>query len=456
MSTLQFFSIMADNVALSIKSISYSTASVEVFTSLSAPYIIGVEFYSPDHQDDTKEVKKTITSNSQTENSYMFSLQELECNTIYSSRAFVYSYSEDQTFYSESLDFSTKKVNLSPDPYVDLGLSVKWASCNLDATKPFECGGYYAYGETEPKDVFTEYLYADSNLGDIYGNPYFDAATKKLGERWRLPKYEEVQELADNCSFYEIFLNGRKGMLVEGITGNCIFLPYAGVINNSNSHNDDNTIGVYWAGNQGFLREYNSYWNHWDISYNGILSQFNIYNGSGASIRPVYIDSENTLVSQCAKPSISLENGYLKFTCETEGAEFVYSISSPDFKSDIFSSTGEVKLEAFYNLSVYAVAEGLSKSEVANATIYWIPSDGKFSNSVSPLAIQTQNILIQSANGCIRISGLSEGTNVYFYSIEGVLLGNIKSTNGTLEYYVEDNSLVIAKFGTQSLKIAVR
>ena len=46
-------------------------------------------------------------------------------------------------------------VFVAPTPQyeaVDLGLSVKWASFNVGATKPEEYGGYYAWGETEEKE----------------------------------------------------------------------------------------------------------------------------------------------------------------------------------------------------------------------------------------------------------------------------------------------------------------
>ena len=43
----------------------------------------------------------------------------------------------------------------STEEYVDLGLSVKWAKCNLGASKPSDYGSYYAWGETEPKAEYT-------------------------------------------------------------------------------------------------------------------------------------------------------------------------------------------------------------------------------------------------------------------------------------------------------------
>ena len=44
--------------------------------------------------------------------------------------------------------------NESGHEWVDLDLSVKWATCNVGATKPEEYGNYYAWGETEPKTTY--------------------------------------------------------------------------------------------------------------------------------------------------------------------------------------------------------------------------------------------------------------------------------------------------------------
>jgi hypothetical protein len=57
------------------------------------------------------------------------------------------------------------RVNLE---YVDLGLSVKWATCNVGADKPEDYGDYYAWGELEPKESYTweNYRYFDPSTED--------------------------------------------------------------------------------------------------------------------------------------------------------------------------------------------------------------------------------------------------------------------------------------------------
>lgn len=120
---------------------------------------------------------------------------------------------------------------------VDLGLpsGTKWASCNVGATKPEEYGGYYAWGETEEKEVYDEstYKYYKNgkyvNIGsDISGTEY-DVAHVKWGGNWCMPTLEDIKELIDNCTREWTTLNGVKGMkFTSKINGNNIFLPAAG------------------------------------------------------------------------------------------------------------------------------------------------------------------------------------------------------------------------------------
>ena len=133
---------------------------------------------------------------------------------------------------------------------VDLGLSVKWAKCNLGAKDPEEFGDYFAWGEVSPKDEYgygSNYKHAvrgyvtKYNTNSKYGNtvdgikqlePSDDAAHQILGGGWRMPTMKEVDELRTNCSISFTSINGVKGVKIKskkkGYTDNWIFLPGAG------------------------------------------------------------------------------------------------------------------------------------------------------------------------------------------------------------------------------------
>ena len=202
--------------------------------------------------------------------------------------------------------------------YVDLGLpsGLKWAKCNLGASKPSDYGDYYAWGETAPKADYTwatykwmqagqsdskyitKYTIADGETEGIWydssGNfigdnktaldAADDAATAKLGSPWRMPTIGEIQELIDNCTWTWTTQDGVEGCQVDGPNGNAIFLPAAGLRLDS---------GFHFAGGQG---------NYWSSSLYPDISkdarslflnssgrhELHYYNRSiGFSVRPV-------------------------------------------------------------------------------------------------------------------------------------------------------------------------
>ena len=117
--------------------------------------------------------------------------------------------------------------------YVDMGFSVKWATCNVGAGSPEEYGDYYAWGETEPKSNYTKGNCKTMRecIGDI-GGTSMDVAHVKWGGSWRMPTREEFEELNDdsNCTWEWTTRNGVNGYQVTSKkTGNHIFFPAAGL-----------------------------------------------------------------------------------------------------------------------------------------------------------------------------------------------------------------------------------
>ena len=133
--------------------------------------------------------------------------------------------------------------------WVDLGLSVKWATCNVGANTPEEYGNYYAWGETSPK---SEYLVSncktwERSMSDIRGNSSYDAARANWGGSWRLPTKAECDELLNNCEYQWTTQNGVAGMLFTSKrNGNSIFFPAAGW-RYGTSTNDAGLGGICWS-----------------------------------------------------------------------------------------------------------------------------------------------------------------------------------------------------------------
>ena len=141
---------------------------------------------------------------------------------------------------------STTGNTINGHEYVDLGLSVKWAACNVGASSPEDYGNYYAWGETATKAKYTESnskTYG-KNMGDISGNPQYDAARANWGGTWRLPTKAEFNELY-KCKWKWTTQGGRNGYRITGLNGNSIFLPAAGWRSGSSLYDAD-TNGRYW------------------------------------------------------------------------------------------------------------------------------------------------------------------------------------------------------------------
>ena len=161
----------------------------------------------------------------------------------------------------------------------------------------------------------------------------------------------------------------------------------------------------------------------------------------------------NKPVTQCSTPSISYESGKLTFACETTGAKYHYTITDTDIKSDALSENGEVSLSAAYNISVYATADGYKASDKAKATLYWI--DANLDTGTNINMVKTRGVVASAHDGIVTLSGLDNGEVVKFYATDGKYLGSSVAANGAASYAVNE-SLVNAKVGKDSMKIAVK
>ena len=150
--------------------------------------------------------------------------------------------------------------------YVDLGLpsGTLWATCNVGADTPEGYGDYFACGETEPKEVYNWSTYkwcngtydtltkycSNSSYGTVDNKtelePEDDAAYVNWGENWRMPTYDQFNEIKTKCTWTWTTQNGVNGHLVTGPNGNTLFLPAAGYRCDS-LFGDVGSCGCYWS-----------------------------------------------------------------------------------------------------------------------------------------------------------------------------------------------------------------
>lgn len=180
--------------------------------------------------------------------------------------------------------------------YVDLGLSVKWAICNVGASSPTDYGGYYAWGETRTKSTYSWDTYFDSVNGSYSNfNKYAtnkktildlsdDAAYANWGGSWRMPTRAEQDELREKCTWTWTTQSGVKGYKVSSKrNGNSIFLPAAGFRNGG---------GLSYAGSRGFYWSSSLYSDNSSDAcflnfYSDLVNWSYIFRYNGLSVRAV-------------------------------------------------------------------------------------------------------------------------------------------------------------------------
>ena len=284
---------------------------------------------------------------------------------------------------------------------VDLGLSVKWATFNVGATKPEEYGDYFAWGETESKSdyswnnykwwngndgVFERYNY-DESYGIIDNKQLLeledDAARANWGGYWRMPTINELKELYANCTMIPETINGVKGIRffsnIEGYTNASVFFPYSGFHSATNS-SDINECGNYWSSSiaEGYLSVRARF------SYVGDEQQYNHCNYVanrclGISVRPVTNEGNTVSVT-----SISLDNNNVILT-EGETITLSATVLPEDATQQtvIWTSSNQGAVSVSYDGVVTAIYEGTS---TITATSY----DGKYT--------ATCNVTVQAKN----------------------------------------------------------
>lgn len=199
------------------------------------------------------------------------------------------------------VDFTAKPDDptLTPGDAIDLGLSVKWASCNLGASSPTEAGEYYAWGETSPKSKYSSATYsyynadtkAYTHIGYKIAGTEYDAAYVNLGDGWAMPSELQFQELIQKCTWKWVSLdNGDNGYVVTGKNGNTIFLPATGY--KDSYVNAKNSYGDYWS-DQVWLYDYAYAKTLYISSSKHYIENSESARAVGHPIRPVYSETSD-------------------------------------------------------------------------------------------------------------------------------------------------------------------
>lgn len=154
---------------------------------------------------------------------------------------------------------------------------------------------------------------------------------------------------------------------------------------------------------------------------------------------------------RCATPVITYGDNGLVFSCETEGAEYHYSITASDAVKDGFSADGRIPLGASYVISVYASAAGCVNSDVAKATLCFI--DAELNTSGISLTGQ-RGVVVSTSRGSVTISGLADGEQATLYSLGGMALSSGKAVGGSVTLNAGSAAgVAVVKIGGSSIKV---
>ena len=159
---------------------------------------------------------------------------------------------------------------------------------------------------------------------------------------------------------------------------------------------------------------------------------------------------------KCATPTISYNNGKLKFDCDTEGVEFISEITDADIKKNYSS---EIDLTATYFIRVHAIKSGYDNSDMATATLCWIDVEPKTEGIGNGIAsVRANAILIQSRSNVLSITGAPMGSEICAYNLSGQKVGSAKTLSETTEVctLLQTGEVGIVMVGQKAVKVVMK
>ena len=171
--------------------------------------------------------------------------------------------------------------------FVDLGLPSGrlWATCNIGAEKPTDCGDYFACGEVDPYDI------KNHDTGNFDDTDVFklsemddehDAAKVLWGDDWRMPTLIDFAELIDNCTYGSEVIDGIKcGVFTSKANNQKIVMPARGCVGGCTLH-ERGRGGYYWS--RSFYSSSHAWILNFISSARGVFANNRRY---GFSVRPV-------------------------------------------------------------------------------------------------------------------------------------------------------------------------
>lgn len=383
----------------------------------SSALVYGVMLSTDQNESSIKKGLKILGSG--TTNSYSIDVENLLPSTDYYFVSFMEL--DGNTFYGDIKHFTTETQEIE---YIDMGLSVLWANCNLGSMYPEEMGGLYGYGDTSG-------LNRSVNLSDYpavenIAASDFDICMNSIDGR--IPTEAEFNELIINCNPVPAEQNGVKGYKFTARNGNTLFLPLAG-LREGDEITQEGNIGAYWTGS---IYSHNDYAYALSLSEKAELKQALRY--QGLSIRPVK----------------AVETEGLKF----DNYKLVYGDleNNGNFRIEMYNAYGDTGKDPGLDISelnfsqcvtVTFTISGVSSSDSHEAYIGFASSDWSFSN----WGYKEGEGCIVKGDGSytVKLNGKANGANVFVVDIKGLstACGGADGITATI------NKIVLDDWGTR-------